>query len=349
MAKPFSSAIGIDLGRHSLKAVLLQQRRQNRYALTHFAVRELDEEPTTPEALAAHLGALLHALGGKAKACGLTLSGAGSFVRIVQQPRMEPALLREALRLNGASLLNQNCKEMVLDCDLVPSTEPQETPEGNTSPMENYVVGGLPRSHVTLLQEASQRNKLPTQLLQLNPIALLNAFEFSDPQTFATQAFVLVDIGHRSTTVIVGAARELIMVRSFDFGGEAFVEELICHGAASQEEIFQHLAIEEVLTVENARLSLAELVRSISASISYVETRHEATIPRVSVSGGLAKSPTILKLLTEELQLPCDHWNPFGQCEIALPSSQSEHFAQTLPLLGAACGCAAELIKERSK
>ncbi|HWL52454.1 MAG TPA: pilus assembly protein PilM [Chthoniobacteraceae bacterium] len=349
MAKPFSSAIGIDLGRHSIKAVLLQQRRQNRCALTHFALRELDEEPTTPEALGAHLGALLGALGGKAKAYGLTLSGAGSFVRIVQQPKMEPALLREALRLNGATLLNQNCKEMVLDCDLVPSAEPREPGEPGATPVENYLVGGLPRSHVALLRQACQRNKIPTQLLQLDPVALLNAFEFSDPETFASQAFVLVDIGHRSTTVSVGAARELIMVRTFDFGGESFVEELICHGAASQEEIFQHLAIEEVLTVENARLSLSDLVRSIAASINYVETRHEATIPRISVSGGLARSPTILKLLTEELQLPCDLWNPFGQCEIALPASQREAFAEAIPLLGSACGAAAELIRGRSK
>jgi len=345
MAKPPSSAIGIDLGRHSFKAVLLQRRGADRFSLTHYAIREIEGEPGTPEEMAAHLKALLHDLGGRAKGLSLTLSGADSFVRIVEQPAMPPEHLREALRLNGSGLLNQDCREMVLDCDIIPSGEPVAA--GEAPGTFNYVVGGIPRTYVKLLEESSQKIKLPTAQLELGAVALFNAFEFAHGETFANQGFLLVDIGHRSTSLIVGVKGELILVRTMEYGGAQFTEELICHGAASPEEIFQFLAEEEVLTVENARLSLTELVRSISSSIGFVEARRETSIPRVFVSGGLACSASILKLLTEELQLPCDAWNPFEPCEVNLPAARQAAFPAVFPLLGPACGAAAEILQRR--
>ena len=347
MAKPPSSAIGIDLGRHSFKAVLLQRRGADRFQLTHYAIREVEGEPGNADEMAAHLKALLHDLGAKAKACALTLSGADSFVRIVEQPAMAPQHLRDALRLNGSGLLNQDCREMVLDCDVIPSSEPVAAGQGQEPGVRSYVVGGLPRRYVALLEESSQKIKMTTSQLELGPVALFNAFEYAHGETFANQAFVLVDIGHRSTSLIVGVKGELILVRTLEYGGAQFTEELICHGAASPEEIFQYLAEEEVLTVENARLSLTELVRSISSSIGFVEARRDTSIPRVFVSGGLACSASILKLLTEELQLPCDAWNPFERCEVALSGARQAAFPQVFPLLGAACGAASELLHGR--
>ena len=346
MAKTPSVAIGIDVGRNSMKAVQLQRRGANRFSLSHFATRELMEEAKTTEALAANLKALLQDLGTSSKACGIAFSGGDSFVRIIEQPQMPPEMLRNALRLNGATLLNQECRDFVLDCDLiVESSTPAETaPVGQ---MAHYIVGGLPRISVQMIHEACQKAKIAETVLQLAPVAVFNGFEFAQEETFNNQAFVLVEIGHRSTTVIVGVKRELILVRSLEYGGSNFVEELICHGAASFEEIAQLLDSEEVLTVENARLSLSELVRSISSSIGYFEARREDAIPRVYVSGGLARLPMVLRLLTEELQLPCEAWDPFAKCEINVPPARRAALSSLLPSLGGACGAAIEILKGR--
>lgn len=343
MAKPPSSAIGVDIGRHSMKAVLLQRRGANRFALSHFALRELSEPARTAEALAANLKALLHDLGGSARACGLAISSAEALIRIIDQPQTPPAILRDALRLNGMLLLNQDCKEMVLDCDEIPSTEPPQ-PGPNGVPQFRYVVAGIPRSQVADIHTVCSKTRTPETLLQVAPLALFNAFEFANEETFNDQAFALVDIGHRSSTVIVGIKRELMLVRAVDYGGHSLVEELICHGAASYEEIVQLLQQEEVLTVENARLSVTELVRSISSSIGFFEARRDAAIPRVYVSGGVAKSGTILKILTEELQLPCETWDPFAKCEISIAADRKPALTENLPVLGTACGAAAEIL-----
>jgi type IV pilus assembly protein PilM len=366
MSKPPSSAIGIDVGRHSIKAVVLARRGSNRVALTDFAILETDEKPVTKEQetgdkpfsvnddasqagwldrLEGNLRKLLLQLGGHAKACGIAVSHEEAMVRILEQNTIPPALLRDALRINGPMLLSQDCRDWVIDCAAITSSEPTPADQKPGDSSTHYLVGGLPRKHVAKVHEACVKNKLADTLFQLPPIALFNAFEFSNPEAFGTQAFVLVDIGHFSSTVIVGVKGELVLVRTLDYGGSQFADQLILHGAASLEEVIAMLAEEEVLTIENARLSLTELVRLISSSIGFFEARREETMPRVYLSGGLAKLPAISKLLTEELRVPCEKWDPFYKCELGLSNGRKSALAEQLPILAVACGAAAEILK----
>jgi len=344
MAKPPSSAIGVDVGRHSMKAVVLQRRTPQRLALTHFAVKEFPDAANTLEALGENLKALLHDLGGTAKALGIAVSSPEAMVRIIEQNTIPPDLLRDALRINGPMLLSQDCREWVIDCEAIPSSDGKAPAEGE---QVRYLVGGLPRAQVQKVHEACGKNKLPSTVLQLPPVAFLNAFEFANEEVFKQQAFVLVDIGHRSSTAIVGVKGELILIRSLEYGGAHFEEQLILQGASSFEEVVSLLEQSEVLTVENARLSLNELVRTVSSSIGFFEAQHEEAIPRVFVSGGLAKLPAILNLFVEELHLPCETWDPFAQCELNLPRTRISALTEHLPVLGTAFGVAAEILKGR--
>ena len=348
MAKTPSSAIGIDVGRHSMKAVLLQRRGTARLALTHFAVREFPEEANTPETFGANLKLLLHDLGGTAKAAGIAVSHPGALVRIIEQNTIPPELLRDALRINGPLLLSQDCREWVIDCQAIPTSVakgPSDPSESARGEQVRYLVGGLPRPLVQKIHEGCGMNKLPSTVLQLPPVALLNAFEFANPQVYKSQAFVLVDIGHRTSTVIIGVKGELVLIRSLEYGGMQFAEHLILQGAANFEEVVTLLGQEEVLTVENARLSLNELVRSISSSIGFFEAQREEAIPKVFVTGGLARLPSILTILIEELRLPCETWDPFADCELSIPRMQVATLTQQLPVLGVAFGAAAEILK----
>ena len=326
-----------------MKAVLLQRRGAGRLALTHFAVREFPEEVNTLEALGENLKPLLHDLGGSAKALGIAVSHPEAMVRIIEQNTIPPELLRDALRINGPLLLSQDCREWVIDCEAIPSSSAAPAPtEGE---QVRYLVGGWPRVHVQKVHEACGKNKLPSSVLQLPAVALLNAFEFANAEEFKSQAFVVVDIGHRSSTVIVGVKGELILVRSLEYGGAHFAEHLILQGAASFEEIVTLMEQEEVLTVESARLSLCELVQTISSSIGFFEAQREETIPKVFLSGGLARLPALRNLLVEELNLPCETWDPFAHCELGIPRARVAALTTQLPLLGVAFGVAAEIVR----
>ena len=77
MAKRGNSVIGIDLGKRSYKAVLLQKKSETRYVLNSFATHELDVDATTPDTMAQHLKLLLKDLGGFTKSCAVGSVGSG--------------------------------------------------------------------------------------------------------------------------------------------------------------------------------------------------------------------------------------------------------------------------------
>lgn len=343
MAKAPSSVIGVDLGRYSLKSVLLQKKGSNRYVLTHFASHVVTEPAETADALAHQIKALFKEMGGTAKACAVAVSSPDAILRIIEQPETPPELLREALRLNGMTLLNQDCREFALDCDrIAPLGSPTET---DAHGRKRYLVGGLPRVQVTSIGSAVENAGTDVAALQLAPICAFNAFEFAYEEIFNNHAFFLVDIGHTNSTVMVGLKRELVLVRNIDFGGKALTEALTSLSGEGREAVLQALEQEDEVMVEFARVAINALVREIQNSIGFLEHRHEQTIPKIYVSGGPAKSQTLLKVFSEELRLPCEAWSAVAKCESALPAHRSAQLTQSIIDLNVACGAATELLK----
>src|SRR5437764_1611043 len=178
MAKRGNSVIGIDLGKRAYKAVLLNKKSETRYALTSFASHEVPEEVTTADEVAQHVKQLLKDLGGSTKSCALAVSEPGSLLRIIEQPSTPPELLRNALRYNGLSMLNQDCKDFVLDVAAIsangsaPKTAPASNDEVNVtvqSPVMiqmRYLVGGMLRTQVKLISEAMAKTRLSADILQ---------------------------------------------------------------------------------------------------------------------------------------------------------------------------------------
>src|SRR3954452_19186405 len=133
MARRGDSVIGIDLGKRVFKAVALRRKSDHRLTLTSFTSREVPEDITSVEDLAQHLKQLIRDLGGSGKGCAVAISDPSSILRIIEQPNTPVDLLRNALRLNGLAVLNQECKEFVLDVAAVnaEATEPASGAENS--------------------------------------------------------------------------------------------------------------------------------------------------------------------------------------------------------------------------
>ena len=142
MARRGNSVFGIDLGKHVFKGVLLQRKGDDRFVLTSYASREVPEGLATPEDLAQQLKLLLKDLGGSAKGCAIAVSDPESLLRIVEQPNTPIDLLRNALRLNGLMVLNQECKDFVLDCALL-------SPEARNGSQTNGMANGSGEASVS--------------------------------------------------------------------------------------------------------------------------------------------------------------------------------------------------------
>jgi len=356
MARAGNSVVGIDLGKHVFKGVLLQRKGDSRFVLTNFASRKVPEAIATAEELAQQLKLLLKDLGSIPKGCALAVSDPDSLLRIIEQPHTPIDLLRNALRLNGLAVLNQECKDFVLDCAPVAAT----AANGNTngSDTENavveappqkgkakYLVGGMLRPTVKQISEAVGKTRMSAQLLQLAPVCSCNAFEFAYPEIFANEAFLLLDMGHLQSTVLIGNKKELVLVRSIDYGGKSLNEALTAEGALEAEAARLMIEQGDSGMTEICRDSLARLAIEVRNSIGFFEGQHEESIHRIFVSGGLARTETILQILSDELGLPCEIWDPLEMCEVALPAAKRQALPHEFVSLNVACGAAFEYLK----
>ena len=342
MAKTLSSAIGIDLGRYSLKSVVLQKKGGDRFVLTHFASMPMSEDTErTPESVGAQLKALLKHMGGSAKGCAVAVSSPKALMRVIDQPETPVELLRDALRLNSTALLNQDCKNFVLDCDALDCP-----PSPNAAPgHKRYMVAGLPRTEMSQLAQAFEQGGLPNvAAVQLAPLTVFNAFEFAHKDVFDNEAFFLLDFGHTASTMMIGSKRDLVLIRSVDFGGKMLVDTLCNLSGESPETVMAALAAEDEVMVEYARIGLTSLTREIGSSIGFFEGRHEETIRQVWISGGLARNTTLLRLLGEELRMPCQPWKALERCDLNVSAGRRAQLDEEMLDYSVACGAAAQLL-----
>ncbi|HEY1583498.1 MAG TPA: pilus assembly protein PilM [Chthoniobacterales bacterium] len=353
MAKPANSVIGIDLGKHVFKSVLLQRKGEHRFVLTNYASRPVPETIASADELAQQVKLLLKDLGGSAKSYAVASSDPSALLRIIEQPTTPVELLRSALRLNGLAVLNQECKDFVLDCAPVSSVAmagvgPNGAPIENsssTSGKTRYLVGGMLRPAVKQISEAFSKTKAAANLLQLAPICSFNAFEFAYPDIFANDAFLLLDMGHEQSTVLIGHKTELKLVRSVDYGGKLFGEALTAEGAIDPATARLLMEQGDAGMAETCRSSLLGLATEVRNSIGFFEGQNEESIHRIFVSGGMAKTEMILQTLSDELGLPCEIWDPLETCEVALPPAKRQTLASEFVSLNVACGAAISYLK----
>jgi len=361
MGKRGNSVIGIDLGKHIFKGVLLHRKGDARYVLTSFASREVPEELATAEALAEQLKLLFRDLGGSAKGCAIAISDPDSLLRIIEQPETPIELLRNALRLNGLAVLNQECKDFVLDCApvsvngaLAHAVNGHATNGANGDahqsagygvPLKKYLVCGMLRPAVKQISDAMSKARVSADILQLAPICSFNAFEFAYPQVYANDTFLLLDMGHLQSTVLIGSKKELVLVRSVDYGGKSLTQALMADGALAASAARVMMKQGDPGMAEICRASLTRLTMEVRNSIGFFEGQHEESIHRIFVSGGLARTETILQTLSDELGLPCEIWDPLETCEVALPAAKRQALPSEFVSLNVACGAAFEYLR----
>lgn len=362
MAKRGDSVIGIDLGKRVLKGVTLKRKGDSSLVLTSFATREVPEAIGSSEELTKELKLLFRDLGNGAKSCAVAVSGPDTLLRIIEQPQTPIDLLRNALRLNGLAVLNQECRELVLDVAPVQANGPENigsdqsaAGEGSTSvAVQNdvvtktkYLVGGLPRQTVKQIAEAMTKTTRATlDVLQLAPVCSFNAFEFAYPEIFHNEAFLLLDLGHSQSTVLVGSKGELVLVRGIDYGGNALSHALTAEGALEKDAAWAMIQQGDENMMEICRGSLSRLATEVRNSIGFFEGQREESINRVFVSGGLARVEAVLQMLSDELGLACEIWDPLETCEVSLPAAKRQALPDQFVSLNVACGAAMEYLRQ---
>src|SRR5256714_15422772 len=125
------------------------------------------------------------------------------------------------------------------------------------------------------------KTRLSLALMQLAQVCSFNAFEVGYPDVRQKEAFLLLDLGHLQSTVLIGCNGELTLTRAFDYGGKHFTQGLTADGPLDRDA--PHLMIQQggPGMADICRKTLSPLCTEGRNSIGFFEGQHENAIHRL--------------------------------------------------------------------
>ena len=345
-AKRRDQVVAVDLGGRTTKAVHLQ-RRGEIFSLLNYSLLDapIYEKAMTAEMLGEHLKSVARALGnGRTKQVTLSIGVNESLFRQVEVPLMPVGDIRQMLKFNSKTYLQQDLPDHVFDCCYVASSNAMSKPGEGAKPAgpqkQKAVVGGAKRQLLDDLQTASKAAGLVADQVFPSLAGPVNAFEMAEPEIFAKEVVALVDIGFKNTSITILHSGEMMLNRVVGIGGDRLT------GGLSEAMGISYMEAENIKigmpgeVQGNLEPLINPLGRELRASIDFFEHQHDKTAAQVFISGGSARSEIIIQALQAELMVPCKSWNPARFLQLALPPEKMGEIEQVAPQLAVAIGAA---------
>jgi type IV pilus assembly protein PilM len=345
-ARKRDQILAIDLGGRTTKAIHMQRRNDGFVILRYLVVdAPVQQKDSPPDLLSQHLKSITETMEVKIKNITIAIGVNDAIVRQTELPQMPVPDMRQILKINPKTYLQQDLTGHLFDCYIVP---PRALPKADEKAKFNpnssklkVLVAGAKKQVVDNLQTAARNAGLILDQIVPGLIGPLNAFELTMPEVFAKSVVALVDIGFKNTTISLLQEGELILTRVVAIGGDRItggLAESMGISYAEAEGIKMGMPAEVQPALEAL---VSPLGRELRASIDFFEHQQEKHVSQVFVSGGSARSEFIVKILEAELMIPCRVWNPIGSLTLALPAQQTAEIEHIAPQLAVAVGSAA--------
>jgi len=329
------TAIGVDLGAHALKAVVLR-RRGSHTALVRAVSIELgelaflDDSERKDARIAEFLRQLVRQARIRRCSVGTGLAGRDYFAKYLHVPPAPPQKLRKLIEYEVSEDPTSGVREQTADFWLL------DLP---TRAEEFTILLALARNdtlhrRLDLLRHAG----LSCDGLTLNAIALYYAYvQAKDEAIYNDKTTLLADIGARHMDVVVQRNAKLLFVRNLTHGGLRFSESLqeefhlpIAEAEdlkLSQGAILPHhfdVAAEIEAASPEGRLSAALLepaeaiCDTLQATIKYCQSQTRLTdlkIDEIVLSGRGSRLRGLRELLAHRFRMPVEILDPLAKLD----------------------------------
>lgn len=337
--------VAIDLGGRTTKAVHLQ-RRGDKFALANYALLDtpIFEKGLSPELLSDHFKNLLRTLNSRTKQLTIALGVGETVFRQVEAPLMPIPDLRQMLKYNSKTYLQQDLPDHVFDCQYILSSPSQTGSDVSSKPSgtskQKVLVGGARRQVIDDIQAGCKAAGLITDHVVPGLAGPVNAFELAEPDAFAREVIALVELGFKNSTISILDHGEIKLSRVVAIGGDRLTSGLAeSLGISYQEAENIKLGMPGEVS-QNLEPLLHPLGRELRASMDYFENHHDKAVAKVFLSGGAARSELIVQALQAELMVPCEVWVSTKNLQINVPPERMGDVEQLGPQLAVAIGAA---------
>ncbi len=335
---PFSlfskRTVGLDVGSHTIKCVHLEKRGFNRVQLLQAEAVEISpvnhslegENGTSAkigaikrirESIASHRAKIVTSVGGVATA-----------IRQVELPKMSAKEMSSSINLWARNYIPFDIKEVQIDYQVLGFDRSSR----KIRLILVAVIKGHVQEHIEMLHQAN----ITPVLVDVNPLAVMNAFLFNE-EVGEDECISVLDVGGRNTTLCIYSETGQYFVRNLMISGNDFTRDIQRNLVLPYDEAERYKRGEmpspkgggaSGSLVEIIRPSLDALLKEVRRSLTYYENQTRTKgFSQIVLTGGSAQIEGFAEYLEEDLGLPVRVLDPFKRIEsrnVSLPGPASQ-------------------------
>jgi type IV pilus assembly protein PilM len=307
LIKRHSASVGIDLGRHYVRAVEISHTPDKEEliggCLAEFKLKDAGEN------LVKALKAVTAGLISKSPVINAGIAGENVLTRHVDMPRMNDADLRNALKYEAQKYMLSKDKVG----DLI--TDFHRLPEVKTgSDKMRIIFVAAKRSYLNERLKLLKKGGIKPTFLDVNTFSLINCFNFNHPEVPDSQSIVLLNIeyGIINMSILQGRVPYFTRDITLEEGEWAnLILEKLDGFLAALEQGSPGANLSERFRAIQPLLSY--LSREVKLSINYYESQFEKSVKKIFVSGEATRSRDTLNFFSEQLGIEVNPWDPFSK------------------------------------
>ncbi|SNY57706.1 type IV pilus assembly protein PilM [Arsukibacterium tuosuense] len=337
--------VGIDIGAHSVKAVLLSQHG-NQYKVEAFAVEPMikgamsDREIQDIEAVGNVIGKIRKKIPRSVKFAAAAVSGSTVISKVIfMDVSLTDAELESQIEVEADTLIPYPLNEVSLDFEKL------DVNESDPSKV-NVLLSAARTESVEARVAALDNGGFNAKLVDVESYALSRAAELclkQLPDDAAGKVVALVDIGATMTLLSIVEKGKTLYTRDQAFGGEQYTRSILSYYNKSYDEAELAKVTGDLppnYTFEVLAPFQTMLLQQIRRGIQmYLTSSGRDAVDYLIVSGGTALIEGIDKLLIDELGIHTVVANPFKTIDVAT-SVDREQLNKSAPQLMVASGLA---------
>jgi len=337
--------VGIDIGSHSVKAVLLsEQHGQYRVeaALLEAMPKGMikDREIQDIEAVSRVIAKIRKQIPKQVKYAAVAISGASVITKIIYMDvSLSDSELESQIEIEADSLIPYPLDEVSLDFEKV------DVNKADPSKVD-VLLSAARTEHIEVRSHAVMDGGFEPKVMDVESYALSRAGRLCIdqlPDDAEDKLVAFIDIGAQITLISIVQGQKSLYTRDQVFGGEQFTNSIVSYYGKSFEES-ETAKVKGQLppnyTFEVLAPFQTALLQQIRRSIQmFLNTSEKESIDYIVLSGGTALITGLDRLLVDELGIHSVLAQPLRELELA-PELDSEDVERLQPQLMVAIGLA---------
>ena len=344
----FARRLVLDVGAGEVRIGEISPDKKGFPVFTMLQARPLISDPTKPAeffpAVLEAVGTLAKEMGIKTGFCSICLGGPAVFTRVIKLPLTDPAQVEQMVGFEAQQAVPA-IEEACWDFQVFPPGQ------AGAAELEALIVA-IKRETVTETMAAASAAGLKTDMVDLAPTALINAFRYQYPEV--ESCTLVLEIGARATNILLIEGKK-IFCRVVPLGGVSVTQAI----AADLQESFAGAEVlkkakgfvhpggsyEEPAEEQVARISklargvMTRLHTEVERSITFYRSQQAGGRPtRVLLAGGGAALGLTDLFFREKLKVPVEYFQSFRRIAIGPGVNRAEigkNFASWASLVGA--------------